>query len=315
MKYRKKPIVVEAFQPYKWLGVWPQWAIDAWRKPHDEVGALFGDPHVKISQIAPTEMTVFVVTKEGVLKVDRGNWIIRGIAGELYPCKPDIFAATYDATYDEVTEYTQATHDKAWGHLNTDSVEFASPFDDALRRTAETQARADAVAKGLPDEMKDFTDLFNYHQSLSNRLAAQEAWRKRHPDEHSAQYRIDEETHEQYKEWLEAGQAFVHDQRVDEFSVGLSGASGYASTFDPNDPKPSTSDQITAERLRQIMSVALSAWAGLRNMLDNRPPPQPNVHIHVPTRDGKGEMIDGWRISQEIVDELREYGEEKGTQS
>jgi hypothetical protein len=35
-------------------------------------------------------------TPEGDLRADLGDWIIRGVKGELYPCKPDIFAATYE---------------------------------------------------------------------------------------------------------------------------------------------------------------------------------------------------------------------------
>jgi hypothetical protein len=37
-----------------------------------------------------------IVTLEGVMRADPGDWIIRGVKGELYPCKPDIFAATYE---------------------------------------------------------------------------------------------------------------------------------------------------------------------------------------------------------------------------
>ncbi|MEU0761592.1 hypothetical protein ABZ351_18195 [Streptomyces microflavus] len=36
-------------------------------------------------------------TLEGVMRASEGDWIIRGVQGEHYPCKPDIFAATYDA--------------------------------------------------------------------------------------------------------------------------------------------------------------------------------------------------------------------------
>jgi hypothetical protein len=39
---------------------------------------------------------LFIGTLEGVHRADPGDWIIQGIKGELYPCKPDIFAATYE---------------------------------------------------------------------------------------------------------------------------------------------------------------------------------------------------------------------------
>jgi hypothetical protein len=37
-----------------------------------------------------------IATLEGMMRAEPGDWIIRGIKGELYPCKPDIFAATYE---------------------------------------------------------------------------------------------------------------------------------------------------------------------------------------------------------------------------
>jgi hypothetical protein len=39
---------------------------------------------------------LLIVTPEGVMTASAGDWIIRGVAGELYPCKPEIFAATYE---------------------------------------------------------------------------------------------------------------------------------------------------------------------------------------------------------------------------
>ena len=39
---------------------------------------------------------IYIKTLEGEMKVDVGDWIIRGVQGEFYPCKPDIFEATYE---------------------------------------------------------------------------------------------------------------------------------------------------------------------------------------------------------------------------
>jgi len=74
VKYRKKPIVIDAEQ---WF---PGKLIDGVKPEND----LF------ISAIA------FVDTLEGRMKVSPGDWIITGINGEKYPCKPDIFLKTYD---------------------------------------------------------------------------------------------------------------------------------------------------------------------------------------------------------------------------
>lgn len=91
MKFRKKPVVIEAFQAVSPFDVakLPQWLIDATAKDRDEVGAIWG------TELGGVQ--IFVNTLEGPLKISENDWIIKGVQGELYPCKPDIFAATYEA--------------------------------------------------------------------------------------------------------------------------------------------------------------------------------------------------------------------------
>jgi hypothetical protein len=84
-KFRKKPVVIEAFliPPDDELtrAVPPAWLLQAM---------------VKEEAIAVDGGGVDIVTREGVMRGNVGDWIIQGVKGELYPCKPDIFAATYD---------------------------------------------------------------------------------------------------------------------------------------------------------------------------------------------------------------------------
>ena len=79
MKYRKRPVVIEAFC----LGVdqRPYWFFDAIlaRKIQTSV-----------------EGNCFIETLEGVLRGNAGDYIIQGVKGEIYACKPDIFALTYE---------------------------------------------------------------------------------------------------------------------------------------------------------------------------------------------------------------------------
>lgn len=86
MQYRKKPVVIEAVQMTdemrKNFGPFPDWAL-----PHLEA--------VRTEKIHNSE-AVFVKTLEGLMHVSVDDFLIRGIKGEVYPCKPDIFAATYD---------------------------------------------------------------------------------------------------------------------------------------------------------------------------------------------------------------------------
>lgn len=95
-KFRKKPVVIEAFQmtPERRSdnSEWPNWMHEAWQKGLDEPGGLFPAdyPHSNGTD------ELRINTLEGVHNVSWGDWIIQGVKGELYPCKPDIFAATYE---------------------------------------------------------------------------------------------------------------------------------------------------------------------------------------------------------------------------
>lgn len=74
-KFRKKPVVIEAVQ---WTG-----------NNKSEIIAFCGV--VTFYMHNPV-----ITTKEGEMTAREGDWIIKGIAGEFYPCKPEIFKATYD---------------------------------------------------------------------------------------------------------------------------------------------------------------------------------------------------------------------------
>lgn len=78
-KFRKKPVIVEAIQL---TGYESAVAIKEW------VGSQ--------CNIERGDSTLSIHTLEGVMVADEGDWIIRGVAGEFYPCKPDIFEQTYE---------------------------------------------------------------------------------------------------------------------------------------------------------------------------------------------------------------------------
>lgn len=80
MKFRKRPVVVEAIK----------------YEAGQQRGEFAGD--VISGRVRYTEEgTMLISTLEGVMEASPGDWIIRGVKGELYPCKPDIFALTYEA--------------------------------------------------------------------------------------------------------------------------------------------------------------------------------------------------------------------------
>jgi hypothetical protein len=86
-KFRKKPIVVDAFQvtEYFFEVESPDWLMEA-----IDSGNVFWFRGTGVVE------KLFVRTLEGNMKAEVGDWIIKGINGELYPCKPDIFDKTYE---------------------------------------------------------------------------------------------------------------------------------------------------------------------------------------------------------------------------
>ena len=79
-KYRKKPVIIEAIQ---WTG-----------KNLSEIDNFMG------GLVENKGTTLVIYTLEGDMEASIGDYIIKGVNGEFYPCKPDIF----DKTYEEVTE-------------------------------------------------------------------------------------------------------------------------------------------------------------------------------------------------------------------
>lgn len=84
--FRKKPVVIEAFC---WTGGPDQTEDPIWIVEAIEAGTVFfcPDPGGRLH----------ISTLEGTMTADKGDWIIKGVKGEIYACKPEIFEATYDA--------------------------------------------------------------------------------------------------------------------------------------------------------------------------------------------------------------------------
>lgn len=86
MKFRKKPVVIDAV---KFTGT-NQMEIAAFANGGEQPSKFEIDPERGLS----------IETLEGVMHVSPGDWVIRGVKGEYYPCKPDIFRASYDLVGD-----------------------------------------------------------------------------------------------------------------------------------------------------------------------------------------------------------------------
>jgi len=89
MKFRTRPVVIEAM-------VLDGHTVEVarWLTGH---GVTF---HADTHPTDAAQDVLHIETLEGTMRAEPGDWVIRGVKGEFYPCKPDIFEATYEAVED-----------------------------------------------------------------------------------------------------------------------------------------------------------------------------------------------------------------------
>lgn len=111
MRYTKKPVTVEAvqfmgltdlgdpqFDTTPTGGEIPEWLMEAVAGPEGSVGSVWTQG---ITNGSDTHRWLTIGAMEGQRIASPGDWIIQGIKGEIYPCKPDIFAEIYDVATDD----------------------------------------------------------------------------------------------------------------------------------------------------------------------------------------------------------------------
>ncbi len=91
-KYRKKPVVIEAVQL-----TWENWSEIC---DFADVG-LLKENHPEGCMLSENRIGLNIPTLEGLMLAEENTWIIKGVKGELYPCKPDIFEMTYEEVANE----------------------------------------------------------------------------------------------------------------------------------------------------------------------------------------------------------------------
>lgn len=92
MQYRKKPVVISAVQ-YT-AAVRDAYLFDKVPLP---AGVVISSTHLHPGRREVYRADAYIETLEGRMEVSLDDWVITGVKGEHYPCKPDIFAATYEA--------------------------------------------------------------------------------------------------------------------------------------------------------------------------------------------------------------------------
>lgn len=103
LRFRKRPVVIHALQ---WTGA--------------NVDAILDFISTK-GEARRLGNTIAIDTLEGTMRAEPGDWIIRGIKGEFYPCKPDVFAATYDRAQTPEPGYLSV--DVYFGSVQHDHIE------------------------------------------------------------------------------------------------------------------------------------------------------------------------------------------------
>lgn len=93
-KYRKKPVVIEAMQMANLRHGWTDDEADEMQAHHGEVARWIESNGGQVEDYGVNFLEI--ETLEGTMNASLGDWIIRGVQGEFYPCKPDIFEATYE---------------------------------------------------------------------------------------------------------------------------------------------------------------------------------------------------------------------------
>lgn len=86
--FRKKPVIIEAVRFNAYTDALPSGHLYKWL---ENGGCSFA-----LDQTDPGPVHLLIFTLEGWMRADIGDWIIKGVAGEFYPCKPDIFTRTYE---------------------------------------------------------------------------------------------------------------------------------------------------------------------------------------------------------------------------
>lgn len=161
MKYRKKPVIIDAFQfdgdfmNKDRIYYIPDWAVDMVHKGY-----------IKYKSYAKGELEI--KTLEGVMIASVGDYIIKGVNGEVYPCKPDIF----EKTYEEAQLCTKGSLDKVI-RTEADIVRVAKELNQELEKALEEDPipkfpmRLDDVKLGFDfscDTKREIKMLWNGHE-------------------------------------------------------------------------------------------------------------------------------------------------------
>lgn len=158
-KFRKKPVVIEAI---RYDGT-PESKNELWEFVHPFVFTEPADPENQTK----IDRDIFISTLEGHMKVSPGDWVIKGVKGEFYPCKPDIFAATYEPVEEDEANQKARTPAQAVERAANTLLGIAR----ALRAPESPQPNTAKHEEALASAMASLAD-----EAISFYKAKVEAW-------------------------------------------------------------------------------------------------------------------------------------------
>lgn len=144
MKYRKKPVVVEAWQA----------AVDAEFPPDAKIRRLLSP-----TGAARPQWQVYDVRCDEWMDFEINDWIIRGVKGEFYPCKVDVFAATYEP----VEKSTCPDCGKTEGHR--DGCVYESPLPEGFTSVS-THPKFEEWWKEFGEKLAEDPQMTPYYVAL-----------------------------------------------------------------------------------------------------------------------------------------------------
>lgn len=143
-KFQKKPVVIEAHQIKKPdpVASVPEWMLEAF-----DSGVL---------EVNEQNLGINIKTLEGVMLGSWGDWIIQGVKGEIYPCKPDIFEATYKSA-SELTVDPWAVVEELQGQIAAEIRVLLGegPYDQKMFDDAQRQRRIKAMQECAANSTTD----------------------------------------------------------------------------------------------------------------------------------------------------------------
>ena len=140
-RWRKKPVEIEAVQ---FTG-----------HNYDRIASWMGAAATTMTSPDGT-LDLHIETLEGTLHVSPDDWVIRGVQGEFYPCKPDIFEQTYEPAEPHpvarVELFTDTTGDHRWRAVARNG-EIVATSGEGYRNAAHARAMAERILPGV--EIRD----------------------------------------------------------------------------------------------------------------------------------------------------------------